>query len=60
MALSTAEGTVHLVCVYAPTIQSPPEVKDQFYESLDTGIGMVPSSEHILLMNLVLSTELIM
>ena len=52
MALSTAEGTVHLVCVYAPTpiVQSPPEVKDQFYESLDTGIGMVPSSEHILLL----------
>ena len=34
LRLSTAEGTVHLVCVYAPTLQSPPEVKDQLYESL--------------------------
>ena len=50
LRLSTAEGTVRLVCVYVPTLQSPPEVKDQFYESLDTIIGMVPSSEHILLL----------
>ncbi|XP_068756780.1 uncharacterized protein [Montipora capricornis] len=47
---SKEEGTVRLVCVYAPTLQSPPEVKDQFYESLDTVIGMVPSSDHILLL----------
>ncbi|XP_068726194.1 uncharacterized protein [Montipora capricornis] len=50
LRLSTAEGTVRLVCVYVPTLQSPPEVKDQFYEPLDTIIGMVPSSEHILLL----------
>ena len=50
LGLSTAEGSVHLVCAYVPTLQAPSEVRGQFYESLDTIIGMVPSSEHILLL----------
>ncbi|XP_068677209.1 craniofacial development protein 2-like [Montipora foliosa] len=49
LRLSTAEGSFHLLCVYVPTLQSPPEVKDQFYESLRIVMDMVPSSEHILL-----------
>ena len=45
--LSTANGLVNLVCVYAATLNSQGEVKDQFYESLDAVIGKVPFSEHI-------------
>lgn len=45
--LSTANGLVNLVCVYAATLNSQGEVKDQFYESLDVVIGKVPFSEHI-------------
>ena len=47
---SIAEGPVQLVCLYTPTPQSPAEVKDQFYESLDTVVNMVISAEHIILL----------
>ena len=50
LRLSTADGLVNLVCVYAPTLNSPGEVKDQLYESLDAAIGTIPFSEDIFLL----------
>lgn len=50
LRLSTADGLVNLVCVYAPTLNSPGEVKDQLYKSLDAAIGTIPFSEDIFLL----------
>ena len=50
LPLSTTDGLVNLVCVYTPKRNSPGEVKDQFYESLDAAIGKIPSSEHFFLL----------
>ena len=36
--------------VYAPTLYSNPDVKDQFYNALDHTIGMLTPSEHIYLL----------
>ena len=48
--LSSMQGPVNLVCVYAPTLQASAEVKDQFYESLDTVVSKIPEAEHIYLL----------
>jgi len=50
LRLSTHEGPVHLLCVYAPTLQATSEVKDQFYEQLDSAIRKTPASEHIFIL----------
>ena len=47
LRLSTVEGPVNIVCVYAPTRNSPTEAKDQFYESLDAVVNRIPKSEHV-------------
>ena len=46
LQVSTAEGPVHLVCVYAPTLQSPADVKDQFYKSLDCQHAPIDRTHH--------------
>ena len=51
LRLSTADNFVNTACVYAPTLNSSGEVKDQFYESLDAAIGKIPFSEHIFLLS---------
>ena len=51
LRLSSADGFVNLACVYAPTLNSPGEVKDQFFESLDAAIGTIPFTEHIVLLS---------
>ena len=50
LRLSSIQGHVILVCVYAPALQATAEVKDQFYESLDTVISRIPAVEHIYLL----------
>ena len=50
LRLSSMQGPVNLVCVYAPTLQASAEVKDQFYESLDTVISRFPVTEHVYLL----------
>ena len=50
LRLSSMQGPVNLVCVYAPTLQASAETKDQFYESLDTVISKIPATEHIYLL----------
>ena len=34
MRLHTTDGPVNLISVYAPTLYSPQEVKDEFYDQL--------------------------
>ncbi|XP_068671122.1 craniofacial development protein 2-like [Montipora foliosa] len=45
--LSTVEGHVNIICVYAPTLLATVETKDHFYESLDTALSTIPASKHI-------------
>ncbi|KAI8519266.1 hypothetical protein Bbelb_025230 [Branchiostoma belcheri] len=47
LRLSTHEGPVNLLSVYAPTLQATSETKDQFYEQLDSVVKEIPTSEHI-------------
>lgn len=46
--LSTQEGVVNLVCIYAPILT--PEAKDQFYEQVDSVIKRISESEHLFLL----------
>ena len=50
LRLSTSTGFVNIMSIYAPTLSSSPEVKDQFYEDLDAVVGMVPESEPLFLL----------
>ena len=44
------EGITNIICVYAPTLQSPVETKDQFYELLDSAVKKIPKSEQVFLL----------
>ena len=50
ISLSTKSGKVNIFSIYAPTLCSPQETKDQFYEELDDKIKLIPKSEHIFLL----------
>ena len=45
-----SSGPVNIGTVYAPTLYSNPDVRDQFYNALDHTIGMLTPSEHIYLL----------
>ncbi|XP_018026545.1 uncharacterized protein LOC108681971 [Hyalella azteca] len=49
LRLSTSAGFANIICVYAPTLQAPPETKDRFYELLANTIDRIPMPEHIYL-----------
>ncbi|GAA6107153.1 uncharacterized protein LOC122792394 [Tachysurus ichikawai] len=44
LRLSTSSGTANILSMYAPTLCSNPEEKDQFYEALDQAISNIPST----------------
>ena len=50
LRLNTNAGSVTLVSVYAPTLTSTPNAKDEFYESLATTISSIPSKEQLILL----------
>ena len=50
LRLNTNTGPVTLVSVYAPTLTSTPDAKDEFYESLATTISSIPSKEQLILL----------
>nr|XP_054750072.1 craniofacial development protein 2-like [Lytechinus pictus] len=50
LCLSTASGLVNILSCYAPTLCSSAEIKDQFYEHLDSVIANVPANEHLFLL----------
>ncbi len=45
LRLSTSSGPVNILSVYAPSLYSTPEEKDQFYEALDQVISSIPNTE---------------
>ncbi|XP_063605235.1 uncharacterized protein LOC134780428 [Penaeus indicus] len=50
LCLATAAGTVNIFSIYAPTLSSSEDVKNRFYDELDTHIGRIPPSEPLLLL----------
>ena len=50
LRLSTPPGPVNILSIYAPTLSSSDEVKDEFYEELETKIRMIPKTEHLYLL----------
>lgn len=52
LRLSSMQGPVNLVCNYAPTLQASSEIRNQFYESLDTTsiISKLPDAKYIYLL----------
>ncbi|XP_076469990.1 uncharacterized protein LOC143300280 [Babylonia areolata] len=50
LRLSTSSGPVNLLGIYAPTLCSSAETKDQFYEELETTIGDTPATEQLYLL----------
>jgi len=50
LRLSTSSGPANIFSVYAPTLYSNPEEKDQFYEALDQAISNIPSAEGLYLL----------
>ena len=50
LRLNTSSGPINLFSVYAPTLNSSAEAKDQFYSDLDKLIEKVPPSENLYLL----------
>ena len=44
LQLSLSVGLFTLICIYASTLYSSPEVKNKFYESLDSNISSISKS----------------
>ena len=45
-----SSGSVNIICAYAPTLTSPPETKDAFYDQLDAKIKSIPLDEELYLL----------
>jgi len=50
LRLSTSSGPVNILSVYAPTLTSTVETKDEFYEELETTIREIPATEQLFLL----------
>ncbi|RLJ22852.1 hypothetical protein DJ030_00095 [bacterium endosymbiont of Escarpia laminata] len=50
LRLQTSDGPVNLISVYAPTLYSTPEAKDEFYGNLESIISQILPQEHLLLL----------
>ena len=50
MTVNTSSGPVHLICAYAPTLPSPSETKDDFYNKLDLLTKEIPANDQIVLL----------
>ncbi|KAI8482319.1 hypothetical protein Bbelb_399100 [Branchiostoma belcheri] len=50
LRLSTSSGPVNILSIYAPTLSSATETKDEFYEKLETTISGIPATEQLYLL----------
>ena len=50
LRLHTTDGPVTFVSAYAPTLYSSPDIKEEFYDQLQTVIRCVPSREPLILL----------
>lgn len=51
LRLSTSSDPAKIISVYAPTLCSTSEEKDQFYEALDETISRIPCTEGLYLLS---------
>ena len=49
LQLNTPAGLANLISVYAPTLTSPADAKDKFYDELSTAIDQLPEKEFLLI-----------
>ena len=47
---STASGPVNILSIYARTLCSTAQLKDQLYEEIDNAIRSIPTSEHLFML----------
>ena len=50
LRLSTSSGLVNILSIYAPTLCSPAEAKDEFYEELENTVREIPETEHLFML----------
>ena len=50
LRLSTPSGPLNILSIYAPTLCSSAEVKDEFHEDLETTIKEFPATEQLFLL----------
>jgi len=50
MQLNTSDGPVNLLCVYAPTLTAPDNIKDDFYSQLDSIIKGFKKQEALIIL----------
>ena len=50
MTLQTRSGIVHLICVYAPTLGADSEMKDRFYDDLNSVLAAIPPDEEMIVL----------
>ena len=50
LRLTTSSGPANVLSVYAPTLCSTAEAKDQFYEELEAKLQQIPTKEHLFLL----------
>ena len=48
--MHTDSGSAHLISAYALTLTSSDQLKDAFYEKVDSLLGKIPPSEQVLLL----------
>ena len=50
MRLNTLDGPLNLLCVYAPTLTAPDDIKDSFYNQLETTIKDYQKQEALIIL----------
>ena len=45
ISIATAAGFVHMFSIYAPILGASKDIKDHFYDELDSMIGKIPKVE---------------
>ena len=50
LKLTTSSGVAHILSLYAPTLCSDEEIKDNFYEALDSVVANIPRHERLYLL----------
>ena len=50
LSLHTSSGTANLLSIYAPTQMADSDIKDQFYDELESELSSIPRSEELFLL----------
>jgi len=50
MRLNTSDGPLNLLCIYAPTLTAPDDIKDSFYNQLETTIKGYQKQEALIIL----------